>query len=81
MPEPLDVHCPNCKQVIVPADRMMLLLNVRPQERKAETLSVPHVQTMIIINADFICPNCRRTVYFRLNEQRLSQLLERVSRE
>ena len=80
-PKPIDVHCKHCQQVIVPADRMFLLWNYKRDQRHADDLLVPHVQTLVILNADFICPNCGGMVYFRTSEQVLSRILRSISHE
>lgn len=74
--KPFDVHCKNCNQVIVPANRMMSLFNW--QSGAYDGLMVPHVHPLIILNADLICPNCGRMVYFRINEQKLDLLLRKI---
>jgi predicted RNA-binding Zn-ribbon protein involved in translation (DUF1610 family) len=66
-----DVHCGNCLQVIVPCDKMRTL---------ADGLVVPHVDNIVLFNADFICPTCGSMVYFRLNEQRLKRLFSSIPR-
>lgn len=77
MPDkPFDIHCKNCKQVIVPADKMRDLAGWK--DGSFDGLLVPFVTPMVIISADFLCPNCGRMVYFRLNEQKLDRLLKRI---
>jgi predicted RNA-binding Zn-ribbon protein involved in translation (DUF1610 family) len=74
-----DVHCQYCQQVIVPHDMMRPLMNWREQA-ESSGLNVIHTGTMIMTNADFICPTCGRMVYFRLSEQRINLLLEKLQR-
>lgn len=78
----MDVHCVNCKQVIVPPERMKPLSQLVPTAtmKHAEDLYVIKAETMVILNCDFVCPNCGRSVYFRLNEQKLNLLLDAVVR-
>jgi predicted RNA-binding Zn-ribbon protein involved in translation (DUF1610 family) len=76
-PTTQDVHCANCGQVIVPADRMKSL--VQWQGGAHDDLLVPHVHPLVIVNADLICPNCGHMVYFRLNEQKLNRLIRNIS--
>lgn len=79
MADPIDVHCPHCNQIIVPADRMKSLLNWHNNQHDAISLMVPHVAgTVVLTNADFICTNCGRMVYFRLNEQKLARILRSI---
>lgn len=79
MPEPIDIHCPHCHQVIVPPICMQPLSNYQQGQHNADILSVACVtNTVVLVNADLICPNCGRLVYFRLNEQRLNLVLRNI---
>lgn len=79
MPDPIDIHCPGCQQVIVPHDRMVPLSNYQQGQRNAGILSVARVtNTVVLLNADLICPNCGHVVYFRLSEQKLNLILASV---
>ena len=79
MPEPIDIHCLHCNQVIVPHDRMKSLLNWNNQQRHAAQLMVTHIAgTVVLVEAKMICTNCGRMVYFSLSEQKLNILLESV---
>ena len=80
MPSPIDVHCPHCNQIIVEANYMRRLSNWQKVPRERDVFVI-HRGVMVIANADFICPNCGRGVYFRVNEQKLNRLLENMSHE
>lgn len=75
----IEISCPHCHQVIVSQDRMMPLSHYQQGQRNADKLSVARVtSTVVLINADLICPNCGRIVYFRLSEQKLNILLGNI---
>jgi transposase-like protein len=75
----IDVYCPYCQQMIVPADRMVDL----SRWIKDETKEIYAVDTgpAILLNAKFLCKNCGRMVWFDLNEQRLKKLLNEMVRK
>lgn len=79
MADMIDIHCTKCNQVIVPSERMKSLVNWQQQHRSVE-LMVVHFQSMVIMNADFICPTCGAIVYFRLSEQKLNLLLSQINK-
>ena len=82
MPEPapktLDVHCPHCKQVIVPADKMRLLWNFNQEIRNADDMLVPDMGPAVILSAKFMCKNCGKFVWFDLGEQKLDRVLRSI---
>ena len=79
MPSDIDVNCPHCHQVIVPHDHMMPLSHYQQGQRNADKLSVARVtNTVVLLNADLICPNCGHMVYFRISEQKLNIILGNI---
>jgi len=79
MPDnPIDIHCPSCQQVIIPAERMILLWNFKKDERHADDLVIPKVGNIVLLNADFVCPTCGRIIYFRLSEQKLNRIIRSI---
>lgn len=80
MPAVINIHCPNCNQVIVEQQFMRPLSNWQNTPRAGD-LMVIHKGPLVILNADFLCPTCGRGVFFRLNEQKLNLLIMRNSHE
>lgn len=79
MPDPIDIHCPHCNQVLVPHDHMMPLSHYQQGQRNANLLSVARVtNTVVLLNADLICSNCGKIVYFRMSEQKLNLLIANI---
>lgn len=76
---PIDISCPRCHQCIVPHDHMVPLSGYQQGERNATLLSVAKVTgTVVLLNADLICPNCGSVVYFRMSEQKLNLILRNI---
>jgi len=73
----IDVHCTHCQQVIIPANQVRPLSQFENGRKtpSANELYVICIQSAVLLNADFICPNCSRMIYWRLNEQKLNMVL------
>lgn len=77
-PTPRDLHCTECKRVLVPAAQMLPLAQFQKDLAVADQVYVAKVNGLPLLNADFICPDCGKVTYFRMNEQKLNLLLDRV---
>ena len=77
-PEVPEVMCPSCKQVFFSASQMTTLEKYLTDQPKGDMMYGVNLAAGVILDMRILCKHCGRTVYWKLDEQRLNLLLRHI---